>query len=50
MDFDLLKGKIALVTGGSKGIGRGMSLTLSRFGCDIAVVSRNLEEAQKVAD
>jgi NAD(P)-dependent dehydrogenase (short-subunit alcohol dehydrogenase family) len=32
-----LKGKTALVTGASKGIGKGIALELARAGCDIAV-------------
>ena len=33
----LLKGKMALVTGASKGIGKGISLALARAGCDVGV-------------
>jgi NAD(P)-dependent dehydrogenase (short-subunit alcohol dehydrogenase family) len=32
-----LKGKTALVTGASKGIGKGIALQLARSGCDVAV-------------
>jgi NAD(P)-dependent dehydrogenase (short-subunit alcohol dehydrogenase family) len=32
-----LKGKAALVTGASKGIGKGIALELARAGCDVAV-------------
>jgi NAD(P)-dependent dehydrogenase (short-subunit alcohol dehydrogenase family) len=33
----LLEGKTALVTGASKGVGKGIALELARHGCDIAV-------------
>lgn len=40
--FDLT-GKIALVTGGNKGIGKGMALGLAQAGADIIVVSGSVE-------
>jgi len=45
--FDL-SGKIALVTGGSRGLGRAISLGLANQGCDVIVVSRKLENCQDV--
>ena len=43
-----LKGKIALVTGSSRGIGRGIALALAAEGCDVMLTGRDqkaLEEA-----
>lgn len=44
-----LSGKVALVTGGSKGIGYGMALALAHAGADIVIVSRNLAEGEQAA-
>ena len=44
-----LSGKVALVTGGSKGIGYGMAHALAQTGADIIIVSRNLAEGEKAA-
>jgi NAD(P)-dependent dehydrogenase (short-subunit alcohol dehydrogenase family) len=45
--FDL-SGKVALVTGGSRGLGQAISLGLADHGADVIVVSRNLETCEKV--
>lgn len=42
-----LKGKYALVTGGTHGIGRSIALALADEGCNVAVCSRNKERVKK---
>jgi NAD(P)-dependent dehydrogenase (short-subunit alcohol dehydrogenase family) len=44
-----LAGKRALVTGGSRGIGRAVALALADAGADVAVTSRNGDDAEPVA-
>lgn len=44
-----LDGKVAVVTGGGKGIGRGICLCLAEAGADVVVAARTLSEVQSVA-
>jgi 3-oxoacyl-[acyl-carrier protein] reductase len=44
-----LEGRTVIVTGGSKGIGRGIARRFGKAGLNVLVVSRNIEEAEKVA-
>ena len=44
-----LEGKVALVTGGSRGIGQATAITLAQAGADVAVTSRKLPDLEVVA-
>lgn len=44
-----LEGKIALVTGGSRGIGRSIALGLAEAGADVVIASRKLPDLEAVA-
>ncbi len=44
-----LTGKVALVTGGSRGLGREMVLAFAAAGADVVVASRKLDSCQEVA-
>jgi NAD(P)-dependent dehydrogenase (short-subunit alcohol dehydrogenase family) len=45
-----VEGKIAIVTGGSKGLGLGFAKALVKFGADVVICSRNEIEGQEAAD
>lgn len=44
-----LEGRVALVTGGGRGIGRGIVLALAREGADVAIADLDLESAEATA-
>jgi len=46
--FDLT-GKVALITGGSRGLGREMALAFADHGADVIIASRKLDTCQEVA-
>ena len=47
--FDL-SGKVALITGASRGIGQSISIVLAQYGAHVICVSRNINDVQSVAD
>ena len=49
ISFDLT-GKVAVVLGGTRGIGRGIALTLADHGATVIPASRNKENAKKVVE
>ena len=44
-----LAGKVAIVTGGGSGIGRGIVLAMAREGADVAIPDLQVQNAEKVA-
>src|SRR5437016_10397505 len=50
MDLFDLSGRVALVTGGSRGLGRGMALAFARFGADVMIASRKQDAGDAAAE
>jgi len=44
-----LQGRVAMVTGGASGIGRGIALRLAELGCAVAVLDRNQDGVEATA-
>jgi len=47
--MDMLKGKVALVTGAAQGIGKAIAETLAKEGANVAICDVNIEKAQETA-
>jgi len=45
-----LEGKVAVITGGSRGIGRATALAMADAGASVVVASRKAEDLEKVAE
>jgi citronellol/citronellal dehydrogenase len=43
-----LQGKVAIVTGASRGIGRALALGLARVGCHVVVAAKSVESTEKL--
>ena len=50
LDIFSLEGRVAIVTGGSKGLGEAMARALAEAGASLVVASRNLTECQNIAN
>lgn len=49
LDRMQLNGRVAIVTGGTKGLGKAMAEGLAEAGADVAVISRHTQQAEEVA-
>lgn len=49
LDRFSLDGRVALVTGGTKGLGKSMAQGLAEAGADVVIISRNEQQAAEVA-
>ena len=50
MDFNSVKGKVAIVTGASRGIGRAIAECFGENGMKVVCAARSAEQGRAVAD
>jgi NAD(P)-dependent dehydrogenase (short-subunit alcohol dehydrogenase family) len=48
--MESLSGQAVLITGGGKGIGRGIALAFAKAGADVAIIGRTIEELEKTVE
>ena len=46
--MELLQGRVAIITGASRGIGRAIALGLARHGCHIVVAAKSVESSERL--
>lgn len=47
---NLLKGKVSIITGAGRGLGRVLAISLAKAGSDLVLVARHQEEIERTAD